>query len=121
MVFNANEATQAYIVGLGEQALAQAAAYTSGSHWLMLWGLIVAMLVTLLVVRSGLLSHIASGLEGRNFFIRGFCISAAFVVLSGIIELPWSIYSGWWREMSYGRTSQPLADFPGSIGFGGWL
>ena len=118
MVFNANEATQAYIDGLGEQALAQAAAYTSGSHWLMLWGLIVAMLVTLLVVRSGLLSHIASGLEGRNFFIRGFCISAAFVVLSGIIELPWSIYSGWWREMSYGRTSQPLADFLGQSGLG---
>jgi STE24 endopeptidase len=27
--------------------------------------------------------------------------------------LPWTIYSDWWREKSYGRTSQPLGDFLG--------
>ncbi len=118
MVFDANKATEAYIDGLGEEALAQAAAYTSGSHWLMLWGLLVAVLVTWLIVRSGLLNRVASSLENKSFFVRGFCISAVFIVLSGIIELPWSIYSGWWREMSYGRTSQPISDFLGQSGLG---
>ena len=27
--------------------------------------------------------------------------------------MPWSIFSGWWRETEYGRTSQPLMDFLG--------
>ena len=27
--------------------------------------------------------------------------------------MPWTIYSDWWREKGYGRTSQPLGDFLG--------
>ena len=30
-----------------------------------------------------------------------------------MLSLPWTIYAGWWRETSYGRTSQPLGDFLG--------
>jgi STE24 endopeptidase len=29
------------------------------------------------------------------------------------LTLPWALYSDWWREKQYGRTSQPLADFLG--------
>ena len=46
MNFNAELATQAYIDGLGEEALAQASAYTSGNQWLMLWSLLVAIVST---------------------------------------------------------------------------
>src|SRR5206468_5134936 len=30
-----------------------------------------------------------------------------------LLTLPWTIYSDWWREKGYGRTSQPLGDFLG--------
>ena len=40
--------TARYIDSLGPQALAKAAAYTHGNHWLLLWGLLVAAAVTLL-------------------------------------------------------------------------
>ena len=39
MTFDPSAATAAYIDGLGPEALAKAAAYTSGGHWLLLWGL----------------------------------------------------------------------------------
>jgi hypothetical protein len=37
MAFDAVSATNAYIDSLGTEALAQAAAYTAGNHWLILW------------------------------------------------------------------------------------
>ena len=116
MKFDAEQATQDYINSLGNQALEKAAAYTSGNHWLMLGGLLVTVFVTWLIVRSGLLHRIAATLSNRGFFLRTFSICAGFLVLSGIIELPWSIYTGWWRETLYGRTSQSLADFLGQSG-----
>ena len=45
MSFDVEAATTAYIDGLGEEALAQAAAYTTGNQWLMLWGLLVLSLI----------------------------------------------------------------------------
>ena len=32
-------------------------------------------------------------------------------MISAIIELPWTLYTGWYRQTSYNMTSQPLADF----------
>jgi STE24 endopeptidase len=88
MAFNAEVATKAYIDGLGEEALAQAAAYTAGNHWLMLWSLGVTVLSTWLILRSGILTTLVGKLSGKGLFNRAFRVSAAFIVLSSIIELP---------------------------------
>ena len=113
MSFDVEAATAAYIDGLGEEALAQAAAYTTGNQWLMLWGLLVSAVITLIIVRTGVLSKTAKKLASRGFVVRVFSISAVFLVVSSLLEMPWSIFSGWWRETQYGRTSQPLMDFLG--------
>ena len=42
MAFDPQAATAAYIDALGADKLAQAAAYTAGSHWLLLWNLVVS-------------------------------------------------------------------------------
>jgi len=111
MNFDAELATRAYIDGLGEEALAQASAYTSGNHWLMLWSLFVTILSTWLIIRSGLLTRFSSKLENSSLFSRAFQISASFIVISSIIELPWTLYTGWYRQTSYNMTSQQLGDF----------
>ena len=113
MSFDVEAATATYIDGLGEEALAQAAAYTTGNQWLMLWGLLVSAVITLIIVRTGVLSKTAKKLASRGFVVRVFSISAVFLVVSSLLEMPWSIFSGWWRETQYGRTSQPLMDFLG--------
>jgi STE24 endopeptidase len=64
-------------------------------------------------VRTGILTKIANKLSGRGFVVRVFSISAVYLVVSSLLEMPWSIFSGWWRETQYGRTSQPLMDFLG--------
>ena len=116
MAFNAEIATKAYIDGLGEEALMQAAAYTAGNHWLMLWSLGVTVLSTWLILRSGILTTLVDKLSGKGLFNRAFRVSTAFVVLSSIIELPWTIYTSWYRQTQYDMTAQPLGDFLGQAG-----
>ena len=111
MNFDPETATRAYFDSLGTDQLAKASAYTTGNHWLLLWGLVVAGAVTWIIVRWGILDRFATRLSKRGPNLRAFLVSAAFFVIAALITLPWSLYAEWWRERSYGRTSQPLADF----------
>jgi STE24 endopeptidase len=78
---------------------------------MLLWALVVAAIVTWIIVRSGLLDRIAAKMQRRGLALRGFVISAVYFLVSAILTIPWTIYSDWWREKVYGRTSQPLGDF----------
>jgi len=116
MAFDAQAATYTYIDALGSEALAKAAAYTAGNQWLMLWSLGVTIILTWLIIRSGILTSLSYKLSGKGAFNRAFRVSAAFIVLSAIIELPWTIYTSWYRQTRYDMTDQPLGDFLGQSG-----
>jgi STE24 endopeptidase len=113
--FDPQAATAAYIDSLGADALAIAAAYTTGGHWLLLWNLLVSALVAWLIVRSGVLDRVNAKLGTRGSNIRAFVIATLYFVVSNLLALPWSLYEEWWREFSYGRTSQPIGDFLGQF------
>ncbi len=113
MPFDPQAATAVYIDSLGADALAKAVAYTAGNHWLLLWNLLVSAAVTLIVVRSGLLERVNAKLAKRGVNLRAWVVAAVYFVLSGVLSLPWDVYTEWWRERGYDRTSQPLADFLG--------
>jgi STE24 endopeptidase len=118
MSFDPAAATKATIDALGPEALAKAASYTVGSEWLSFWGVVVAALVTLLFVRLRILDRIDARLAKRGWAVRTFLVCAAFMLLSAIVTLPWDLYTGWWRETAYGRTSQPLGDYLGQGAIG---
>ena len=103
---------------LGPDALAQAQAYTTGNHWLLLLNVGVSLLVAVIMVRLRLLDRIAARMEGRHPALATFTVSAAFLLISTIIALPWTIYTDWYRERSYGLSSQPLGDFLGQMAIG---
>jgi STE24 endopeptidase len=113
MDFDPAAATAAYIDSLGADALAKAAAYTAGNHWLLLWNLLVSALVAWLLVRTGVLDRLNAQLARRGANLRAWVVAAAYFVLANLVSLPWALYEEWWRERGYGRTSQPLADFLG--------
>jgi len=113
MSFDPQAATAAYVDALGADALAKAAAYTDGNHWLLLWGLAASAVVTWLIVRWGVLDRVAARLVRRGPNLRAFAVGAAYFAVSSLMLLPWALYDEWWREKGYGRTSQPLGDFLG--------
>ena len=113
MAFDPQAATAKYIDSLGPAALQKAHDYTVGREWMLLWALLVAGVVTWLIVRSGLLDRLDRRFDQRRLALRAFLVSLVYLVLASLLTLPWTIYSDWWRERAYGRTSQPLGDFLG--------
>lgn len=113
MSFDPTTATVAYIDALGPAALAKAEAYTVGNHWLLLWNLLVSAALAWVFVRLGVLDWLNAKLARRGQNLRTWVIAAVYFILANVISLPWALYEEFWRERSYGRTSQPLADFLG--------
>jgi STE24 endopeptidase len=111
MAFNPAAETARMIDSLGAEQLAKAASYTIGSHWMILGGLISSAIVTWLVVRWGGLDRLSARLSTRGWSGRTFIVSAVALLTTGLLSYPWSIYAEWYREKSYGRTSQPFTDF----------
>ncbi len=104
--------TARMIDGLGAAELHKAHDYTVGGHWLILWALVIGALVAWLIVRSGILDKVAAQFGGRpNRAVA--VIAVVYSLASSILFLPWTIYSEWWREKGYGRSSQPFSDWLG--------
>jgi STE24 endopeptidase len=108
---NVEAATARYIDSLGAANLEKAAAYTTGNHWILLWNLDVAGIVTWLIVKWGLLDRIEARIGENNRGRRAFAVGLVYFLVSALMSLPWTLYAGWFRETSYGRTSQPIGDF----------
>jgi STE24 endopeptidase len=108
--FDPAAATAAYLATLPPEVHARASAYTHGAHWLLLWGTVVGVLVSWVVIRSGVLVRV------RSRFANAWAAVAVVVVVDSVIEgvlsIPWDAYAHWWREKTYGLTSQA---------FGGWF
>ncbi len=112
--FDPAAATAAYLAALTPAQHAKAAAYTHGGHWLLLWTAMIAIAISWGILKSGVLVRLRDSLERGG--PKPWRVAVALMLVNGAIEalfsLPWSIYSDWWREKSYGLTSQA---------FGGWL
>ena len=112
--FDPAAATAAYLAQLPPQMHLKAQHYTQGGHWLLLWGALVSMLAAWLVLRSGLLVRLRSGIERRRArpWLAVFVVVAVDALLEPLLNLPWSGYASWWRERAYGFTDRAFA---------GWL
>jgi STE24 endopeptidase len=113
MAFDPNAATARYIDSLGAAALHKAHAYTIGKEWMLLWALVVATIVTWLIVRSGVLDRLDAKFAEKRRNLKAFVIAVVYFIVSALLTLPWTLYADYFREKSYGRTSQPLGDWLG--------
>lgn len=111
MSFDPVAATRAHMDALSAAELAVARDYTTGNHWLILAGLVVSALVTLIIVRSGMLDAVAARFSDHRRNLRVFGVALVFSLVSAALTLPYSIYADWWRETRYDRTSQLLVDW----------
>ena len=111
--FDAAKATAAYLAQLPPEAHHKAQAYTQGGHWILLGGAVVSILVSWLIIRSGLLSGLRTSLDKTKArpVTTVFLVVVLFNLLGWGFGLPWDIYANWWRETQYGLKSQGLTDW----------
>jgi STE24 endopeptidase len=111
MAFDPNAATARYIDSLGPATLEKAHHYTVGKEWMLLWALLIAALVSWLIVRWRGLDRVEAKIGAKRRNLGAFAVGLVYFLVSTILTFPWTVYADWWREKSYGRTSQPFSDW----------
>ncbi|MGQ7830245.1 M48 family metallopeptidase [Altererythrobacter sp. Z27] len=112
--FDVEVATRAYLDTLQGPARAQSDAYFEGGYWLIAWGALVAVLVDWLILNFRLSSAFRSLgeiISGRPAVVT-WITALLYSLLAFVLLLPWSIYTEFFREKSYG-----LLD----LDFGSWF
>lgn len=123
MSIDAAAETARLLATLSPEETARAVSYTQGGHWLLLWGALVSILVSWIIIRLGVLSTIRDKLERRRRRPKlvSLLVGLVYLTLSTLLTLPWAIYESWWREKQYGLTSQPLAGWLGEAALSGLI
>jgi STE24 endopeptidase len=106
--FDPQAATAAYLAQLPPEGHIKAIHYTQGGHWLLLWGFVVTVVVSLIILKTGVLNRLTERLEkdrARPWLVAWLC-SVLFLAMSWILSLPWESYASWYRPKTYGLQNQ---------------
>ena len=117
--FDPAAATAAYLATLPPEVHARATAYTQGGHWVLLWGALVSVVVSWIVIKTGVLVRVRGGVEAKRARVRGWpwrWWSSSMRSSRACCSIPWDAYSNWWRERSYGLTSRAFTGWLGEHG-----
>ena len=116
--FDAEAATRAYLATVNGAARAKSDAYFEGGYWLILWGALVTVAITLAFLHFGWaarLSGWASRVTGGRRWLAVPLWVLGFFAASALLSLPWDIWTGFVREHDYGLSTQSLGAW-----FGDW-
>ena len=121
--FDPAAATAAYLATMSPADTARAIAYTQGGHWMILWGFLVSLVVAVILIRSNVLTNLRARIDGNRHrpWLASFLVSAAYIALSWLLTLPWSLYESWYREKSYGLNNQTWIAWLGEAAMGAAL
>ena len=113
--FDVDAATRAYLDSLVGPARERSDAYFEGGYWLLLWGTLVSLASAWAMLRFGWSaswSRWAQRVTHRRW-LQPALYALPFVLVSTLIVLPWTIYTGWYREKQYGLMN---LSFPAWLG-----
>lgn len=116
--FDPDAATQAYLDTLKGAARAKSDAYFEGGYWLLLWGTLATVFAELLVLSTGLSARFRDWAERvtKRKFLQYMLYSLPYGAFGTIVLLPWTIYTGFWRERQYDLMNQSFAGWLGEQG-----
>lgn len=112
--FDASAATDAWLSTVPAAAKARSDAYFEGQYWLILWDFLWLAGVLLLLLYAGISARMRANSErlvGAPFLQR-WLYWVQFATVTAVLQLPLTIYEGFWRERQYSLMNQT---------FEGWL
>src|ERR1700761_7854259 len=95
--FDPQAATAAYLATLTPAQHALAKAYTQGGHWVLLWATVIGILVSWIVIQTGVLVRIPPGVGARrpHPWLAVLAVVAADTLIEGVLMTPWDAYAHW--------------------------
>jgi STE24 endopeptidase len=116
--FDVDRATALYLTTLSPAARARSDAYFDGGLWLNAVSTLVTVLVCWLILRVGLLVRLRDALrrQGWRPWVVMLTVAATFLLALTLLQLPWSIYTDFWRERRFGLMNLTFAGWLGEQG-----
>ena len=116
--FDVEAATRAYLAGFNGAARLKSDAYFEGGYWLLLWNAVVGVGVAWGLLHFGIAARLSAWSSRTARGRRGLATwlwAIAFLVLTTVIGLPWTIYTDFVREHQYGMSNQNFAQWAGDF------
>ena len=113
--FDPEAATQAYLATLNGAARAKSDAYFEGGYWLILWGALAALASDAIILNFGLSRRFrdwAERVTKRRWLQPGLYV-LPYIAVGTLITLPWTIYTGFFRERQYDLMNQSFGAWAG--------
>jgi STE24 endopeptidase len=112
--FDAAAATNAYLAQIPADKTARSDAYFEGGYWLILWDFVYGAVIALLLLNLRWSARMRDLAERVTRFkpVHTFVYWLEYLVLTGILGFPLTVYEGYIREHKYGLATQT---------FGPWL
>ncbi len=114
--FDVDAAVRGYLDRLAPDEKARSDAYFEGGYWLQLWGLLISLVIAWALLRFGWSAAIRKRVEhwtGRRANLTAAGYAVAYSLLVFLLSLPWTIYTGFWREHAYGLATQSFGPWFG--------
>lgn len=113
--FDVDHATQLWLNTLSGPAKARSDAYFEGGQWLGLWSALISIALCWFLLRIRLLPAVRDWMHRRGWrpWLGMLACAAVFIIADTLLSLPWSIYTGYWREKQYGLMNQTLGAWLG--------
>lgn len=113
--FDVEQASRAYIDTLQGEELEKSNNYFEGGYWLILWGAVIGVLVDLIILQSRFSARFRDWAERvtRRQWLQPALYTLPYVIAGFLLTLPWTIYTGFFREQQYGLMSQSVGDWFG--------
>ncbi|MBV9992872.1 MAG: M48 family metallopeptidase [Alphaproteobacteria bacterium] len=115
--FDADKATDAYLARVSGEARRNSDSYFEGGYWLLLWDALYAIAVSALLLFprvSARMRGIAQGMTRSRFFQVPIYIMM-YVVLTGVLTFPMTVYEEFFREHQYGLSNQNFMQWFGDF------
>lgn len=112
-ILDPEEATEAYLATLDGETRAGSRAYTEGGYWLAIIGLFYGLAVAFFLLNTGLSARMrttAERISGRKP-LQTALYGVQYIMITTVLLLPLSVYSGFVRERRYGFSTQSLGGY----------
>jgi Zn-dependent protease with chaperone function len=113
--FDVARATDAYIATIPAADRAKSDAYFEGGYWTDAWAVLIAVAISWILLQTRFSAKLRDFAERRTArpYWQGFIYAALIIVVMALLTLPWTLYTGYFREHQYGLSNQDLGDFFG--------
>ncbi len=111
--FDPVQATEAYLATLDEETRARSKEYTEGGYWLEIISLFYGLAVAFFLLNTGLSARIrttAERISGKKP-LQTALYGVQYILVTTVLLLPLSVYSGFLREHRYGFSTQSMGGY----------